>query len=68
MKQALHLTEFKGGRLPSTDTKIQTQLREGEEGVEQGRREKWQHLVEGNKRWPMWPALSWSMSQLMKHR
>ena len=46
------------GRLPSADTKIQAQVREGEEGVEQGRKKKQWHLVERNKGWPMWPALS----------
>ncbi len=27
-------------------------------GVELGRKKEWQCLVEGNKGWPVWPALS----------
>ena len=58
MKQALHLTEFEGGRLPSTDMKIQAQLRDKIKSVELGRKKERRRPVEGNKGWPMWPALS----------
>ncbi len=57
-KQAPRLTEFEGGRLPSTDTKIQAQLRDKIKSVELGRKKERRRPVEGNKGWPMWPALS----------
>ena len=54
MKQAPRLTEFEGGRLPSADTKIQAQLRDGVKsvGVEQGRRKEWRRPVERSKGGP----------------
>jgi hypothetical protein len=58
-KYALHLTEFEGGRLPSTDMKIWAQQREGK-GVEQGRRSIGSGVQKRRKKteWPIWPALS----------
>ena len=56
-KQASRLKGFKGGRSPSTDTKIRAQQRRGER-VERGRRKERRRPVESGKGWPAWPALS----------
>jgi len=40
------------------DTKIQAQLRDKIKRVERGRRKEQWRLVERDKGWPVWPALS----------
>ena len=68
MKQAPRLTEFEGGRLPSTDTKIQAQLRDKIKSVELGRKKERRCPVEGNKGGPCGLLSHWSTSQLMKQK
>jgi len=67
-KQAPCLTEFEGGRLPSTDTKIQAQLRDKIKSVELGRKKEQQRPVEGNKGGLCGLLSCWSTSWLTKQK